>query len=58
MNRPGYQTGVDILIANAGVYKHLRFGLVTNNAAVTSQLQLSRVALINAGFNIVKLFAP
>lgn len=58
MNRPGYQTGVDILTANAGVYKHLRFGLVTNNAAVTSQLQLSRVALINAGFNIVKLFAP
>lgn len=58
MNRFGYQTGIDILVANAAAYKHLRFGLITNNAAVTSQLQLSRTALIDAGFKIVKLFAP
>jgi uncharacterized protein YbbC (DUF1343 family) len=50
--------GIDTFLLTAGDYKNNRFALVTNNAATTSNGIPSRVALMNAGFNIVKLFSP
>ena len=35
-----------------------RIALVTNDAATTSSLILSRVALLKSGFKLVKLFSP
>lgn len=39
-------------------YKKLKFGLVTNDAAITADGLKSRVALLNAGLQIIKLFSP
>ena len=50
--------GIDIIIANAPSWKTKRIGLLTNDAAKTNTGVLSRKALIDAGFNIVKLFSP
>jgi uncharacterized protein YbbC (DUF1343 family) len=52
------QFGVDALLPQAAKYKGLRIGMVTNDAATTSGGQLSRVALLQAGFGITQLFAP
>ena len=50
--------GIDqVLILNPS-WKSKRIGLVTNQAAVTSDNIPSRKALIDAGFNIVRLFSP
>jgi uncharacterized protein YbbC (DUF1343 family) len=50
--------GIDSLLKQINSFKNVRFGLVTNNAAKTSQGILSRVALLHAGFNITRLFSP
>lgn len=50
--------GVDHILNQADKFKHLRIALVTNNAATTSQGELSRVALLKQGFILVKLFSP
>ncbi|MEY4058641.1 MAG: DUF1343 domain-containing protein [Chitinophagia bacterium] len=50
--------GIDIIIASAPSWKTKRIGLLTNDAAKTNTGVLSRKALIDAGFNIVKLFSP
>jgi uncharacterized protein YbbC (DUF1343 family) len=50
--------GIDIIIATAPNWKTKRIGLLTNDAAKTNTGVLSRKALIDAGFNIVKLFSP
>ncbi len=50
--------GIDIFLAQSHLYKNYRIGLVANNAAVTSLGELSRVALLKAGFTITKLFSP
>lgn len=50
--------GIDIFLPKASAYKNKRIGLVTNNAATTSDAELSRLALIKEGFNLVKLFSP
>lgn len=50
--------GIDIIIATAPSWKTKRIGLLTNDAAKTNTGVLSRKALIEAGFNIVKLFSP
>jgi len=50
--------GIDIIIASAPNWKTKRIGLLTNDAAKTNTGVLSRKALIDAGFNIVKLFSP
>lgn len=50
--------GVDVFLKQQTLYKNDRIGLVTNNAALTSDIELSRRALLKAGFNIVKLFSP
>jgi uncharacterized protein YbbC (DUF1343 family) len=52
------QFGVDALLPQAAKYKGQRIGMVTNDAATTSGGQLSRVALLQAGFGITQLFAP
>ncbi len=50
--------GVDEFCKSAHHFKNVRFGLLTNDAARNAFGVKSRVALINAGFNIVKLFSP
>ena len=50
--------GIDVIIASAPNWKTKRIGLLTNDAAKTNTGVLSRKALIDAGFNIVKLFSP
>lgn len=50
--------GIDSVITQTDSLKKIRFGLVTNNAATTSDGLLSRIALLQAGFTITKLFSP
>jgi uncharacterized protein YbbC (DUF1343 family) len=52
------QFGIDTLLQQNPSWKSDRIGFITNNAATTNQLIPSRQALINAQFNIVKLFSP
>ena len=52
------QYGIDVLLAQQPAWKNSRIALVTNHAATTSQFVPSRVALLQQGFNIVKLFSP
>jgi uncharacterized protein YbbC (DUF1343 family) len=50
--------GVDVLLSKNVEWKKQRIALVTNHAATTNQLQPSRKALLDTGFNIIKLFSP
>ena len=50
--------GVDSFIKQADSFKNARIGFVTNNAATTSNGELSRKALLIEGFTIIKLFSP
>lgn len=50
--------GIDNLINQTEKYKDLRLALVCNAASLTSTDKHSRIALREAGFNLVKLFAP
>lgn len=50
--------GVNVFLQQSAAYKNRRVGLVTNNAALTSGGDLSRLAILKTGFNIVKLFSP
>lgn len=50
--------GIDVLIENNPTWKTKKIGLVTNAAAKTNQHQSSYLALLEAGFNIIKLFSP
>lgn len=50
--------GIDNFLQQADLYKTLRLGLVTNNAAFTSDRVLSRLALVKNGFNLIKIFSP
>lgn len=52
------QFGIDHLIANFKPDKFGKIGLVTNDAAYTSSGKRSRIALLEAGFEITKLFSP
>lgn len=58
INRPPVSAGIDILLAAPPAWKVKKIGLVTNHAAVTSQFHPFRIALLEAGFNLVKLFSP
>lgn len=57
MNLP-LQYGIDVILQQSAAYKYQRIALVTNNAAITSTAELSRVALLNNGFNITTIFSP
>lgn len=50
--------GIDILLNTNIDWKKQRIALVTNYAATTNNLIPSRKALIDKGFNIIKLFSP
>src|SRR5690554_3822883 len=50
--------GVDQFCALADDYKDIRIGLVTNDVARNAFGEKTRVALIESGFKIVKLFSP
>ena len=50
--------GIDNLLEQDPTWKKQRIGLVTNHAATTRQLVSSRKALLDHGFNLVRLFSP
>ena len=52
------QFGVDSIILNEPIWKNKRIGFLTNDAAFTNAGKLSRKVLLDAGFNLVKLFSP
>src|SRR6188768_3404844 len=51
-------SGIDAYLQDPEVNKNSRFAIVTNNAAFTSARILSRLELINKGFNLIKIFSP
>jgi len=51
-------SGIDAFLQNSEVNKNSRFAIVTNNAAFTSDRILSRLAVVEKGFNLVKIFSP
>ena len=50
--------GIDIFLQDPKVNKNAKYAIVTNNAAFTSDGILSRSALVNKGFNLIKIFSP
>jgi uncharacterized protein YbbC (DUF1343 family) len=52
------QLGIDSIIASAPQWRHQNIGFLTNDAAKTQTGVQSRKALLDAGFNIIKLFSP
>lgn len=50
--------GVDIIIKNEPNWKQDRIAILTNDAARTNTGIKSRLALKNAGFNLIKIFSP
>lgn len=50
--------GIDVFLQDPEVNKNSAFAIVTNNAAFTSDRILSRLALVEKGFNLVKIFSP
>jgi uncharacterized protein YbbC (DUF1343 family) len=52
------QLGIDLLLRQNPSWKNNRIALVTNHAATTNTLIPSRKALLDNGFNIVRLFSP
>src|SRR5688500_3087653 len=56
--KPEVLNGIDVFLHHPEVYKNKRLGVVTNNAALTAKGKPTRVALLEAGFNVVGLFSP
>jgi uncharacterized protein YbbC (DUF1343 family) len=52
------QFGIDIVLKNLPDWKDKRIGILTNDAAKTNKGIISRIALKEAGFNLVKIFSP
>ena len=50
--------GVDIILENEPVWKNERIAILTNDAARTKTGIISRLALKNAGFNLITIFSP
>ncbi len=50
--------GIDVLLSNEPEWKNKRIGMLTNDAAKTNKGILSRVFLIQNGYNLVQLFSP
>ncbi len=51
-------SGIDAFLQDPELNKNSRFAIVTNNAAFTSDRILSRLALVEKGFKLVKIFSP
>lgn len=52
------QFGIDVLLANPQPYPQARTGLVCNQASVAQNGINTRLALQQAGFNLIKIFGP
>lgn len=52
------QFGIDIVLKNLPDWKEKRIGILTNDGAKTNKGIISRIALKEAGFNLVKIFSP
>jgi uncharacterized protein YbbC (DUF1343 family) len=52
------QFGIDILLQQEPAWKKQPIGLVTNHAATTQKGISARKALLDNGFNLIKLFSP
>ena len=52
------QFGIDIILKNEPNWKKDRIAMLTNDAARTSSGIQSRLALKNAGFNLITIFSP
>lgn len=52
------QFGIDIVLKNEPNWKMNRIAILTNDAAITKTGIVSRLALKNAGFNLIKIFSP
>jgi uncharacterized protein YbbC (DUF1343 family) len=52
------QFGIDIVLKNEPNWKMDRIAMLTNDAAITKTGINSRLALKNAGFNLIKIFSP
>jgi uncharacterized protein YbbC (DUF1343 family) len=50
--------GLDNFLRQADKFSHLRFALVTNNSATTRDGKLGRIALLEKGICVVKIFSP
>ena len=50
------QFGIDIVLKNEPNWKMDRIAMLTNDAARTKTGIISRLALKNAGFNLIKIF--
>ncbi len=50
--------GIDSFLLQKENYRHLRIAIVTNDAANTSDGLLSRVALLENHFNLIRIFSP
>lgn len=50
--------GIDVFLQDTKVNKNSRYAIVTNNAAFTSDRILSRLALLEKNFNLIKIFSP
>ncbi len=51
-------SGIDVFLHDHEVNKNSRFAIVTNNAAFSSDRILSRLTLVEKGFNLLKIFSP
>jgi len=51
-------SGIDVFLQDPAANKNSRFAIITNNAAFTSDRIVSRLALVNNGFNLTKIFSP
>lgn len=49
--------GIDALLSTKR-FSHQRMALITNNAALTATVELSRIALLKNGFHLTTLFSP
>ena len=58
MNSMALQFGIDIILKNEPNWKKDRIAMLTNDAARTSSGIQSRLALKNAGFNLITIFSP
>jgi len=50
--------GVDSFLQQAEKYRKLKFALVTNDAATTSDRISNRIALLKEGVDLIRLFSP
>lgn len=52
------KNGIDLLLSKGRIDPRLHWGLVSNDASITAQRELVRVALLRAGFSLQCLFTP